>query len=461
MEIINYVSLAAAAVTFFLLLVAPRWGMPGLVLMFPLLDYAIPRAGPGLNAETVLYVAAALSLGLRARPALPPGRFLLPLIGFGVVVVLGAAINATSFSDPAGLGSQLWGLMLLVKTILWPALGFLIFFGLAPDEATRRRLLLCLSIALFVGGATSLIWPEDLVGAPHDRLTGILYGNPNQTGAFLAAFSLVPLTALFRPGVSRSLRLLSLTTYVVAVVTLAFTQSRGAWLAYLVGHAVWLLYQNRLLLVPAFAAVGLSAALLASSGLVPETVQERIEETLTPGHSQFRGSGATAGLDSSAQIRVTLYRMAGDMWVDSPIWGHGLRSFRLLASEYGTRYGVLQRTRSATGRGASAESLYGRVAVESGLIGLAVLAWIAWTLISVGRGLVRESPTERDVGVMFLGVLAAVGTNCTTMEALLSHAVAIPFWAVAGLATRAYYDHLVAGRAPANPPRSRAGLGAT
>ena len=74
MEIINYVSLAAAAVTFFLLLVAPRWGMPGLVLMFPLLDYAIPRAGPGLNAETVLYVAAALSLGLRARLGGPAVR---------------------------------------------------------------------------------------------------------------------------------------------------------------------------------------------------------------------------------------------------------------------------------------------------------------------------------------------------------------------------------------------------
>lgn len=445
MELLSYTSLAASIVTFLLLLLAPRWGLPALVVMFPLLQFATPRAGPGLNAETALFVAALLSVLARGRPALPPLRVMAPYLMFIGVMLLGAAVTASSPALPGGLGVRLWQLALPLKSYLWPTLGLLIFFALAPDAALRRRLLLSFTIALLIGAGSSLIWPSQQVASlvldPDSvRLTGILYRNPNQTGGFLAIFSLVPLTAFFRRDSSRRLRLVSLVAYTTAVIALILTRSRGAWAAYLAGHIVWIFYMNRQLFLPAFVGALLAGTVIASLGLVPQAVSERVEETLTPGRRLHPSSGLAASLDSSAQKRIAILLITADMWRDSPLWGHGFRSFALLSPEYGRGYGMSPGGRRSWAGGISAHSLYSRITAENGTIGLAVLGWFAWALISVGRGLVARNGSERDLGVLFLGALAAVGVHCLVMEALRSHEISLPFWALAGMATRAFYD---------------------
>ncbi|MEE2702458.1 MAG: O-antigen ligase family protein [Myxococcota bacterium] len=452
MDAINYLALAGAIVTFVLLLVAPRWGMPALVAISPLLQVATPRAGPGLNAETALYTAALFSLAMRARPALPPPAFLAPYLAFLAVMLLAALIAATSLPIPGSLGVRLWEIALPLKSELWPTLGLFLFFGLAPDEQQRRRLLFAMTIAVLVAAVSSFIWPAgraDFVSP--QRLTGFLYQNPNALGSFLAIFSVIPLSAIFRQKTSPALRIFSLMVYVTAVTAVVLTQSRGAWIAYVVGHLVWLFYVNRRLFVPAVIVIALMVASILAAGLTPRAISERVEQTLKPGSSLFRASDLTGGLDSSAQVRVVILRVAGDMWLDSPVWGHGFRSFYPLSAEYGHRYGLLRgRHRNWTG-GVSAHSLYARTTAEDGLIGLAVLGWFAWVLIGTGRSLVAGKGPERDLGVTFLAVLAGTGAMCLTMEALRSHQTSIPFWALSGLAIRALYDEAVRRNATAKP----------
>ncbi len=452
MDAINYLALAGAIVTFVLLLVAPRWGMPALVAISPLLQVATPRAGPGLNAETALYTAALFSLAMRARPALPPPAFLAPYLAFLAVMLLAALIAATSLPIPGSLGVRLWEIALPLKSELWPTLGLFLFFGLAPDEQQRRRLLFAMTIAVLVAAVSSFIWPAgraDFVSP--QRLTGFLYQNPNALGSFLAIFSVIPLSAIFREKTSPALRIFSLMVYVAAVTAVVLTQSRGAWVAFVVGHLVWLFYVNRRLFLPALIVIALAVTTVAAIGLTPRAVSERVEQTLTPGGRMFLASKLATGLDSSAQLRVVIHRIAADMWVESPLWGHGFRSFYPLSAEYGRGYGLARARRGAWTGAISAHSLYARTTAEYGLIGLAVLGWFAWVLIGTGRSLVAGKGPERDLGVTFLAVLAGTGAMCLTMEALRSHQTSIPFWALSGLAIRALYDEAVRRNATAKP----------
>ena len=71
MESLRYIVIALAAVDLVLLLVRPRLGFLGLILLLPFMNRLIPRLGAGLNAETFLFAAAFAGLLLQERRPLP------------------------------------------------------------------------------------------------------------------------------------------------------------------------------------------------------------------------------------------------------------------------------------------------------------------------------------------------------------------------------------------------------
>jgi O-antigen ligase len=441
MDLLRYASLGAAIIVGIVLVLRPTWGLLGLVLLIPFLTNFIPRGQHGLNAETALFILAILVVLLRVRPILPPVRVVAPFVAYYACMLFGLLILAVSFDADERGGRTLFSWTETLKSDLWPTLIFFITYALAPAKHARRQVLGCLTVGLFVFSLSALVDFGAAGGARADiRAAGVLAANPNHLGGLIAAFSILPLMGFFRRGVSIPAKFAYAVIYVISVVALVLSQSRGAWLGFLISHVVWLFYMNRKLLLPAVALVTLVVTVGYSASLLPSVISDRIEATLTPGRTVFRGTALASRFESSFAIRLVLHQMGAEMFMDSPIWGHGYHSFRLLTNEYGMKYGVWRRH----GRGVGTESIILTVAVNNGLIGLAILAWLGWVILSSGLALARRGKDERDVGVAFLCIFAAVGTVSLTQNALNVHEISLPFWAAAGAAMGAYYDRSLA-----------------
>jgi O-antigen ligase len=452
--LLSHAALAGALLTFVLLLVRPKWGLLGLILMFPFLNNAIPRAGSGLNAETVLFAAALVSVLLRYRPALPPSGVLAPLLVYGLSMIFGFALFAAWF-DPAlhGGGQGLFLYLMRLKSALWPVLALPIGFAIANDSETRKAALACLGIAAGVAGASALLGvdlssADEVMEAAADRATGALYLNPNTVGGFLGCFLIVPFTQLMRSDQARPARFVYGVLYLVGIAALVLTKSRGGWLAFLVAHGAWLFLWDKRLLIPAASAFFLIMASAYSLSLLPEALSERITETLTPSGTYYRSAGITGAIDASAGKRVVVHQMGLEMFLDSPLFGHGYHAFSLLDRDYGPKYGIFRKPQKFY-TGTSAESMYLRVAVENGVIGLLISAWLAYSLLVWGAPARDPEDRDRHVGIAFIAMFAAVAVNSATQETLYVHEIAIPFWMLSGVAIRATYDRRMAcSRAP-------------
>lgn len=446
-DAIRYASLILAIVVALLLLARPTWGFLGLILLLPFLNRFIPKAGPGLNAETFLFAIAILGALLWMRPALPKARDTLPMLAYVGCVLFGFAVLMT---HPPQIMAQIdkFESLMAVKAELWPILLFFIAYALTPTPEDRRRAMNLLSIPLAIFCINGLIDARTGadVGERFHRAAGVLAKNPNVLGGGIAILTAFPLIGMTSREVSKRWRLFHAGVYVLALVTLVSTQSRGSWLGFTIGHAVWLGIVNWKLLPPAAIGGFLLGSLLYSANLLPAAIMFRIEHTLRPATVQYQ-SGLQGTFDSSIGIRLAYHQVGLQMFMDSPLWGHGYRSFRLLAKPYGASIGLVRNQMGA-------ESILISVAVGYGLIGLAIMAWMTWLLLAYALSLARRGEEERDLGLAFMYMWGAIGIMNLTLNALYVHEIALPFWIAAGMAARAVRDRETA-RAQARQPAWR------
>jgi O-antigen ligase len=420
----------------------PRIGVMGLVLLFPLITRFIPRAGPGLTASTALFLMAVVAGFMHSRPPLPRMRVLAPLLAFYALSLIGYAILMTS-SDLAKNDTIALEAFQALKARVWPTLLLFAGFALAPTRPLRQRLLTCLVIGLLIhdlsgvydfstGGAgrtdlkpSALLIPEDY------RPSGILDSNPNILGGHLAAFSILALMGMLRRDADRVERTLCAVAYAISGLVLVLTQSRGAWVAFLVGHGIWLFFANRKLLVPAAAAFVVVASAAYSYSLLPKRLSERIEQTLTPGQTLYARQGLAGHFDSSVNARLAIHATAFEIFGESPVWGHGFGSFTRLAGEHGAKHGLW-----AMG-GVPSESVFLTIVVEAGFLGLLVYGWLIWALISPGLALIRDSE-ERPLGIAFVSIAASILSVSFTQVGLFLPEISMGFWFIAGMVVRAH-----------------------
>ena len=176
-------------------------------------------------------------------------------------------------------------------------------------------------------------------------------------------------------------------------------------------------------------AIGLLLALTVAFPLLPYSVRDRIEETFRIRNTVFQAAGASY-FETSAATRIVFYRIGGDMFLDSPIWGHGLGSFNLLTPEYGARYGMLQHK--------DPHSLITKLGTEMGLLGLGVFVWIAVLVVQLGRRLWREDEDESTLGPLLLAIgMALLVGNLVSTSFIHIHLISAFFWLLFGMAARA------------------------
>jgi O-antigen ligase len=437
----GWVTAAGAAIVFLLLAVRPFAGICALLAFYPLM-HQVPRTPvPGLNAETILVsFAMILTLG-RSRLRLPPMPLTAVVFALIAVHLMGWLIANTWISIPVETLTA-WGRFRSVKSHLFTALLFFVAFWWAREERHRRALLESISAGMAIAALGVCI---DFARGGAGRSSGF-YDNPNMPAEYLAVFAPICLSLMFRPDLPRSRRALHAICYGAAMMAVLFTLSRTGWLAVIFGHGVYLgLLHPRVLVTAAFALLLLGPA---AYPLLPQRVHDRIEGTFQTGTVVYR-TGVDVSLESSASSRLAQYRAGLDMFLASPLWGHGSESYRLLSVEYGARYGIVT---SIAPHGTLIKA-----AAETGLIGLLALFWLAALVLRIGwQSWTRTSAAERAHGALLLSVgVASIIANLFGSSFLGSWLYSSALWAIFGTLAAQGSSVVVRGESRQRAPEPR------
>jgi O-antigen ligase len=409
------------------LVVRPRLGLLALILYYPFIDLAARSQVPGLNAETLLLSAGIGVTVTRKGLRLPPFVYLAPLAAYFALMAMGWLVTLSWYQGEYPFLDH-WDNLKRLKSVLFPTLVFFLTYIWLDDSDERLRGIEAISIAVGISAATGLVdWALSLSDAMSDggRAAGV-FVNPNRLGVLLASFSVVSATLVWNRTLPGWRRGLHGAMYGLALFVVVLTLSRKAWIAILLAHFVWLLFVNRAMVLGLV--FGALVAMTVAYPLMPEIIQERVEETFRPGQTVYWGRGASR-FEGSAGQRIALYQAGIRMFGESPIWGHGLSSFLLLSPYYGAKYGLVTHR--------DPHSLPLKVAAENGVIGLGVLAWVAAVVAGSGLLLFRRSRTEAWIGAVFLATVASLFLSNLLGTVMYEHNVSFLFWALFGLVARA------------------------
>ncbi len=422
-----------AVVISILFFARPTWALWLLVATFPFNIWAPRLPVPGLNTETIMIGIAVALVLVRFRMRLPPLALSGPPIAYILVIFMGLVLAlpwARQMTTTASGDSAIWAIFKIAKSITFMTLVFFPVYWFFEERGQRRQLLEAISVSTSINAALTILDgaitfnPE---AAGSGRAIGIFL-DPNACCQFLASTMLVSYVLVVDREIPPLRRAFHAATYGMAWVAVILTLSRGGWLGAIAGHFIFLLFMNRTLAVAGVTALVLFAT--AAYPFLPENVRGRIEGTQRSGLMMYNVPGAQY-LEGSAATRLVYYNILVDMFVERPIWGHGLYAFSLRTPEWGAKYGMLRRR--------DPHSLFIRMASEQGLIGIAVFVWMWLTLLVVGRRLWDEGVEEKTLGALGWGVVATLGVaNLTTSSFLYTKAVSFYYWVIYALISRAY-----------------------
>ena len=426
MGVTGWLTLGGATLVVVLLAVRPLWGVGALLAFYPLIPF-VPRSPvPGFNAETILVSFAMILTFARSGMRLPPLSVAGPLLAFLAVVLIGWFV-ANASGDPLIQALDVFDRLKAAKSRAFTCLLFFVVYWRVTDRRQIVGMLTAISLGtLFISVAAILSF---ILGLGSSERASGLFTNSNLTGDFLAVWALVPLYLMRQPELSRLVRALQLVSYGLAMLALVLTLSRGGWVASVVAHGFFLLWLNRKLLV-----VGVVALLLAGTvafPLVPGLIRERITGTFEGGSAVYQVAG-NVELEGSAGIRVAVYRTGLDLFLKSPLWGHGGDTFSALSQREGARYGVY--------KARSPHSLFVKLAAEFGLIGLGMLAWLSLAVLTLGWRLFSTRGPDRELGALLLSAGFATGAaNLFHTDFLISAPASGFFWALLAMAAQRFY----------------------
>lgn len=440
----SFLVLVAVALLFW----RPIWGLALLAAIFPMDPWAPRLPVPGMNTETILIGVAFAVTVLRFGARLPPLRFSGPVIAFISMMLIAFVVSIPWANGLRAIdgGPAVWFIFKNVKNMTFTALLFIIVYWWVRTREDRQTMLVALCFALFLSSAAGILdfvfHINPLVVDGRDRANGLI-ADANGLAESVGPLMFVPIYLLLRgQGLGRVMRLFAVASYGLAAVAMVLSLSRGNWIAFFVAHFVFLLLVNRRLLAVAIATTAILVAV--GTPLLPAIVRDRIESTSTTGSTVYQVPLAL-NLEGSTASRVVFARIGLDMFLRSPIWGHGLTAFSFRTPEFGAKYGVLVHKDS--------HNLVVMLAAEAGLIGLAVLSWIIFTVVLCGRGLWRSNSPENLLGaVMLAAATHDLFANLSSTAILHVSQISAQFWIMFAIGARAYSERFADQEAPAAQP---------
>ncbi|HFC54002.1 MAG TPA: O-antigen ligase family protein [Gammaproteobacteria bacterium] len=352
-----------------------------LVALIPLQNIylgKIPALGAGLNFVNLMVIAAFILWKSNQERSIPSSTTLhYPVYLFMGIYVVSALNGIYSLEElPKGYFSSL-------KDVLLP---MLIFFIVLNSVRDRRGI-----VAVVIATLLPLAYMFRVFYAQFSSVYSWHYSDnmrfvngtfmrlgSNELAAFYAAYTfLVILLVLYIKPLRYRIPLGVLA--LLNLYSLMYSQSRGAWLAFLAAVFV-VLYKTgkfRVLLVAMILSV--SAPMIVS--MFPVSVQERFESIFAEEEER----------DSSANSRFIIWENALEQYRHSPLLGVGYRVFSKL-NQYQNK---------------DAHNYYLKLLVEQGPAGLLLFILILWRSYKSSNELWQKA-TEPVFKALGLGVLATV-----------------------------------------------------
>lgn len=287
-----------------------NWPLLIFLFLMPLrniqLQY-IPNLGGGINFINIFFL---LSLG----HALVYGRKLdvkpkiNGMIKWYVLTSILALILGYMF-----LGDKNYGLWKDMKDMLIPAFLVFVVQKSAADDVQWRRIFIAMLLPLPY--CFKVVWSQyKAVASWHYsddlRISGTFMDlGANEMGAFTLMMALVTFACLLTTWAHKKWRFLFGFMFVISVMCLVYSYSRGGYLAFLLGFIIIFKgFKNRKKLI-----APLLFTVLLFIFNMPESVQER-----------FSSINASEGeRDESAQSRFVFWAIAFDKFLERPIAGYG------------------------------------------------------------------------------------------------------------------------------------------
>lgn len=343
--------------------------------------------------------------GISIFAALPVVKFA-GLLAFGFVAVLimsGTVIRGTS-----------WFIVLSMLYISWILLSFLwtsmpvdyqhpqainsqqsvkahlyllgvvvLLFQIVRTEADLQWLLLAFLLGSF--GLLALFLQSYDPGVTTVR-HGLKERDANEMSVQLA---LALPVALYLLSMSKFwwIRILSAVYLPLAIVSIFATGSRTGFVVLLIGLlGVLPLLLRSGVLIKLMSAVALCVAVIVAINTIPEKTFERILST---------GSALTEG---TLNERSITWQKAWVEWNQSPVFGHGLGSFRRMVNKYNVDY--------------TAHNSFISISVEQGLVGLALYLMV----ISLSLYYAWQLDKRRRIILMSMVLVAVMGQMTLTLH---------------------------------------------
>lgn len=357
-----------------------------------------------LAAASVLHALATKGV---PGPRLPPRRVLVPMLAWGAWCIASLAWSI----EPAYSRGE------LRPELLYPFAAFLLFFVATPDARALDRWAWVLSAGLAALALLAIaqdagpgVWnPKRWHGDVGFFATHVVLALPLVAWAFLRA-----------PSEARLLRAALAATALLTLVVTAWNDNRIAWIA-LAGMTLL----AALLAAPAITpvrrtqlALATVAVLAAFAALFALSVQNRTE--------MLAGTEREAEAQLRSDPRIAIWRFAARRVADSPWVGHGFGR------------GILRREIRAGSVPGVDNPLYTHghntvlnVALQGGLVGLALFAWMVGAVVREMAAGLREAPPRRYVAALGLVLVAGFAVRNMTDDFLVRHN-ALLAWSLAG-----------------------------
>jgi hypothetical protein len=429
-----------ALITLIMLVARFEWGVVLLMPLLPLAMYTYRSPITGLNTNNLLiYTAFAMGflrrLENRGMPLPPATGAMLILMGFTLLAWVIGYINYRS------VGYQTWEVLInLERWILYALLYFAIYFGWS-DKVPMRRVLVFMFIGVLAAALANVaeIFHPSAYMQKTGRAGG-LFQQANSNGIFMASYAFLPVV-LAATTRSPFARLLYRVTFVLCVGGVLLSISRAAFLCLIMSALVYAFFTSRRL----FAVIVLAMCLMvpAYSVVLPEKAVKRIEETFTGGS---RYKGAMGKLEESAANRVVQDLAGLKLFMDSPIFGHGLSGFYYRSPRY------LPPAAPPVTR--MVHSSFFWALVEGGILTTGAFLWLLFKLWEMGKRLYDAAGDEPDrlMGLYLMTIMVSkVIANFFNLD-FFTGDVSSYVWVTAGLVAWRSLRLPEAVRAPALQP---------
>lgn len=298
----------------------------------------------------------------------------------------------------------------------------LIFLIMADIINTPRRVfnVICafLSAAFFVGldGIYQRFAGRDLFrGFPMFETVKITatFKAPNDFGTYLGTILPLPIALIFFNVMNwkRKVGLLILSFILAACLLLTF--ARGAWLGFLTGFLLLFIFAGGRRLVAALVVIALLVSLTVA--FAPPMVKEQL------------GSLVKLGSDLSSVDRLLIWKTGWKMFLDRPIFGHGLNTFMSVFEKYKpVEYKEI----------VYAHNCFLQMAAETGLVGLLIFLWFCVSVIFRGlsKFLLASNRLMKAASLGAVACVVATLANSFVETNLYSLPLAVLFWSLCGLA---------------------------